>query len=73
MNLVTSLPKEWHRYGDPLGGATVKKNNTVSVNTNTITYIRKSREKRLITKEHIATHTYLNFKALCSSTVAITL
>ena len=24
MNLVTSLPKEWHRYGDPLGGATIK-------------------------------------------------
>ena len=48
----------------------------LSIITNTINYIRKSREKRLITKEHIAMHTHLKFKvksALYSSTVVITL
>ena len=48
---------------------------TVSAITNTINYIRKSREKRLITKEYIATHTHLNFKvkpALYSNAVVTT-
>ena len=35
---------------------------SVNIHPPAINYIRKSREKRLITKEHIAMHTHLNFK-----------
>ena len=35
--------------------------------------IRKSRQKGLITKEHIATHTHLNFRVLYFNTLIMTL